>query len=54
VEEATDASQPQLGAELMFEAMIEEVLAATGGPVTDAERTAAAQLLGIDTEVMEN
>jgi Arc/MetJ-type ribon-helix-helix transcriptional regulator len=43
------AVRAQFAAEVEFDTMIDEMLAATGGPATDAERAEAAQLLRTDT-----
>jgi Arc/MetJ-type ribon-helix-helix transcriptional regulator len=42
------AVRAQFAAEVEFDTMIDEMLAATGGPPTDTERAEAAQTLGSD------
>jgi hypothetical protein len=42
------AVRAQLTAEAEFDSMVADMLAASGGPATDAERAEAARLLGID------
>lgn len=42
------AVRAQFAAETEFDTMVADMLAASGGPVTDDERTEAARLLGTD------
>ncbi len=42
------AVRAQFAAEVEFDAMLDEMLTASGGPVTEDERAAAARILGID------
>lgn len=42
------ALRAQFAAEVEFDAVVDEMLAATGGPPTAEERAAAARLLGSD------